>query len=111
MYNLYKDNKIERFLNNIIKSRFIVRSIVFNVILPFFKIYVEEFLNNDIYKCKALPTNYLTRLALNRMFYNNKKIRLKKEIHQQGIMYLSKNYCSYGLKGCEWCSLYIEYTA
>ncbi len=111
MYNLYKDNKIERFLNNIIKSRFIVRSIVFNVILPFFKIYVEEFLNNDIYECKALPTNYLTRLALNRMFYNNKKIRLKKEIHQQGIMYLSKNYCSYGLKGCEWCSLYIEYTA
>ncbi|MFN7181548.1 MAG: DUF2851 family protein [Planctomycetota bacterium] len=110
MYMLYNEDKLEKFLKEYIASPFIVRSIIFNILLPFIKITVVSFCADDLYKCKALPTNYLVRQALKRMFSDKEKVKLNREIYQQGIMYLSKNYCSYGLKGCEWCPLYNEYT-
>lgn len=109
-YSLYKEGKLHNFLGNYIKSPFGVKNIIFNVILPFFKIYITEFSNEDIYKYRVLPLNYLSRYALKRMIPSQIKVRLKKEIEHQGLIYLSKNYCSYGLKGCEFCPLLIEYT-
>ncbi len=111
MYDLYNSNKLEEFLNRFIKSSFLIKNITFNVILPYCKILDERFTNKGIYDYKVLPLNYMSKYAITRMFKKDTKYKLKKEIYQQGLIYLSKNYCAHGLKGCESCPLYLEYTS
>lgn len=108
--SLYRQKKLDKFLVEFIKSKYVVKNIIFNVFLPFFKIVISDFSNDDILLFKPLPLNTISKYAIKRMFPATCKIKLRREIEQQGLIYLSQNYCLYGLKGCEACPLYIEYT-